>query len=124
MDDMISSGESMIDTAKLLKQRLAKRVIVCTTFGLFTNGPKAFDEAYEKGFIDCVITTNLNYIPAEILDRPWYKQADLSRALASIINTFNHDAPLSEAMHPHYKIQKLARRYKSSEPYDYIGKIV
>ena len=91
VDDMISSGESMLDTARELKERKAKSVIVCCTFGLFTNGFSKFDEAYSKEYIDLIITSNLNYKPEAIYDKPWYMEANLSRYLAAIINSFNYD---------------------------------
>ena len=91
VDDMISSGESMLDTARELKERKAKNVIVCCTFGLFTNGFTKFDEAYSNEYIDLIVTANLNYKPAEIYEKPWYMEANLSRYLAAIINSFNYD---------------------------------
>ena len=91
VDDMISSGESMLDTARELKERKAKNVIVCCTFGLFTNGFAKFDEAYSNEYIDLIVTANLNYKPSEIYEKPWYMEANLSRYLAAIINSFNYD---------------------------------
>ena len=91
VDDMISSGESMLDTARELKERKAKNVIVCCTFGLFTNGFAKFDEAYSNEYIDLIVTANLNYKPAEVYEKPWYMDANLSRYLAAIINSFNYD---------------------------------
>ena len=113
----------MLDTAKALKQRLAKRVIVCTTFGLFTNGLDAFDKAYQDGTIDYVITTNLNYRNPELLTRKWYLEADMSRNLAAIINSFNHDAPVSIELSPTYKIQNFVHK-RIKDKYEYIGSIV
>ncbi len=111
IDDMISSGESMLDTAKELKERKAAKVIVCCTFGLFTSGLEQFDHFYEKGYIDYVITTNLNYRPAQLLTRAWYIEADMSKYLAAIINSFNHDVPIGAALSPTEKIQKLIQNY-------------
>ena len=91
IDDMISSGGSMLDVAKQLKERNAKRVFVCTTYGLFTDGLDKFDEYYEKGWLDRVITTNLNYRIPELLERPYYVEANMSKYLASIIDIINHD---------------------------------
>lgn len=91
VDDMISSGESMLDTARELKERKAKNVIVCCTFGLFTNGFAKFDEAYSNEYIDLIVTSNLNYKPEEVYTKPWYMEANLSRYLAAIINSFNYD---------------------------------
>ena len=112
IDDMISSGDSMLDVAKQLKARHARRVFVCTTFGLFTNGLEAFDEAYEKGIISKVITTNLNYRPQELLERPWYAEANMIKYTASIIDHLNHDVSTSEIISPTDKIRKLLDRLK------------
>ncbi len=87
IDDMISSGESMLDTCRALKERKAKRVVVCATFGLFTNGLEKFDEFFAKGYLDCVVTTNLNYHTPELLKRDWYVEADMSKFIAAIINS-------------------------------------
>ena len=87
IDDMISSGESMLDTAKELKERKAAKVAVCCTFGLFTSGFDKFDEFYEKGYIDSVVTTNLNYRAPELFEREWYVEADMSKYIAAIINS-------------------------------------
>lgn len=112
VDDMISSGESMLDTARELKERGAKRTIICCTFGLFTNGFDSFDQYYEKGLIDYVITTNLNYRPAELLTKPWYLEANMSKFLASIINTLNHDVSIADILDPTERIQKLVSKYQ------------
>ncbi len=123
VDDMISSGESMLDTAKELRERKASRVIVCATFGLFTNGFEKFDDFYGKGYIDCVVTTNLNYRVPELFEREWYVEADVSKYIAAIINSLNHDVSIGEALNPTYKIQKLINRYNSGG-YDYYQKLV
>ena len=115
IDDMISSGESMLDTAKALKDRKAARVVVCCTFGLFTSGLEKFDEFYAKGYLDYVITTNLNYRPKALLEREWYLEADMSTYLAAIINTLNHDRSLGAALSPTEKIQKLVANYIAKE---------
>lgn len=111
IDDMIASGESMLDTCRELKDRKAAHVIVLCTFGLFTNGFEKFDEFYNNGYIDRVITTNLNYRPAEILQKPWYLEADMSKYLAAIINTINHDVSISDLMTPTAKIQKTVKSF-------------
>ena len=111
VDDMISSGESMLDTARELKERKAKNVIVCCTFGLFTNGFEKFDEFYRNGFIDLIVTTNLNYKSEEIYTKEWYREANLSRYLASIINYFNYDMS-THSFSNSKKIQKLLREFK------------
>ncbi len=118
IDDMISSGESMLDTARALKDRKAAKVIVCCTFGLFTNGLDRFDEFYEKGYIDYVITTNLNYRPAELLEREWYLEADMSKYLAAIINCLNHDVTIGGALSQTERIQKLVQKRKA-DGYEY-----
>ncbi len=107
IDDMISSGESMLDTAKMLKERGARRVFICTTFGLFTNGFDSFDEYYEKGFIDLVITTNLNYRTPALFEKPYYAEADMTKFLASIIDTLNHDISTNKVINPTDKIREL-----------------
>ena len=123
IDDMISSGESMLDTAKELKERKAKKVIVCCTFGLFTNGLEKFDEFYAKGYIDCVITTNLNYRVPELFTKDWYVEADMSKYIAAIINSLNHNASIGNSLSPTEKIQKIIRKY-NSEGYDYYHTLV
>lgn len=125
MDDMISSGESMIDTAKELKKRKAGRVIVCATFGLFTNGFDMFDEAHHKGLIDYVCTTNLNYRDPALFDKPWYIEADISKYLAAIINSLNHDISIERVLSPTTKLQSLVQKYnKNKDGYQYIGQII
>ena len=108
IDDMISSGESMLDTARELKD-----VVVCTTFGLFTNGLEKFDEFYKKGYLDCVVTTNLNYRDPELLKREWYVEADMSKFIAAIINSLNHNVSLENALTSTAKIQKFIRNYNA-----------
>ncbi len=110
VDDMISSGESMLDVAYQLKERKARNVFVCTTFGLFTDGLDKFDEFYEKGYITKVVTTNLNYRLPELLTRPYYAEADMTRFLANIIDHINHDVSISELQSPTGKIQELLER--------------
>ena len=113
MDDMISSGESMIDTARQLKEMNARRVYICCTFGLFTNGLKAFDNAYERCYFEKLVTTNLNYRPSELLDRPYYVEADMTKFLAHIINMMNHDASMSNVHHNSDKIHQAIDEYNS-----------
>lgn len=114
IDDMISSGESMIDVALELKKRKAGRIFVCATFGLFTNGFKKFDEAYEQGLIDRVLTTNLVYQPSELLSKPYYINVDMSKYIALLIDTLNHDKSISEFLSPTERIQKIVNKYKNS----------
>lgn len=111
VDDMISSGESMLDVAKKLKDRNAARVFVCTTFGLFTEGFEKFDEYYEKGYIDRVVTTNLTYLPPAVDERPYFVKADMSKFLALIIDSLNHDITIGAVMNPTEKIHTLLKKY-------------
>ena len=110
VDDMISSGGSMLDVAKKLKDRKAKRVIVCTTFGLFTDGLEKFDEYYEKEYIYRVITTNLTYRNPDLLTRPYYLEADMSKYLASIMDILNHDLSVEKVRSTTQKINQLLNR--------------
>jgi ribose-phosphate diphosphokinase len=114
IDDMISSGESMLDVAKKMKDRGADRVFVCTTFGLFTDGFEKFDEFYANGYIDRVITTNLTYLPAEAYEKPYFVVADMSKFIALIIDSFNHDITMSSVLNPTDKIHRLLERYKNA----------
>ena len=113
IDDMISSGESMQDVAKELKRRKAREVFICSTFGLFTNGLARFDEYYEKGFIDRILTTNLVYQTPDLLQRPYYINVDMSKYIALIIDNLNHDASLSELLTPTSRINRLLEQYRS-----------
>lgn len=114
LDDMISSGDSMIDTAKELKKRNANRIFICSTFGLFTNGLDKFDEAYEQGVIYRIITTNLIYQPEELLSKPYYINADMSKYIALLIDTLNHDTSISELLSPTDRIQSILAKYKEN----------
>ena len=113
IDDMISSGGSMIDTAKQLKEMGAKRVIICTTFGLFTDGFAKFDKSYEAGHFDKVITTNLNYLPPEVYEKPYFVEADMSKFMAQIIDFMNHDLSLSNVLTSTEKIQEVLDKYNN-----------
>ena len=113
VDDMISSGESMLDTAKELKRMKARKVFICTTFGLFTGGLKKFDEYYENGIIDRVLTTNLVYQTPELLQKPYYINCDLSKYIAYIIDTLNHDASISSLLNPLDRINKFLKEHNS-----------
>ena len=115
IDDMISSGESMLDTAKELKRRGARRVYVCTTFGLFTSGLKKFDEYYENGYIDRVLTTNLVYQTQELLSKPWYINVDMSKYIALIIDNLNHNSSLHELLNPTERINRVLAKYRAGE---------
>ena len=115
IDDMISSGESMLDVAKELKRRKARKVFVCATFGLFTNGLSMFDKYYEDGLIDRVLTTNLVYQTPDLLSRPYYISVDLSKYIALIIDNLNHDASLSELLSPTKRINRLLEAYRNGD---------
>ena len=119
IDDMISSGESMLDTARQLKQMNARRVFICCTFGLFTNGLKAFDEAYEKCYFDKVITTNLTYLPPEIRTKHYFVEADMSKFTASIIDFMNHDVSLSNTLATTEKMNAILDAYNNRLPLDF-----
>ena len=112
IDDMISYGESMIDVATELKKRKANRIFVVSTFGLFTNGLERFDKAVEDGTIYKVVTTNLTYQTPELLSRPYYINCDMSKYIAYIIDTLNHDSSISDLLNPYDRIQKLVSKYK------------
>lgn len=113
VDDMISSGGSMLDVAKQMKDRGAKRVFVCTTFGLFTDGLEAFDEYYEKGYISKVITTNLTYLSGHLKDKPYFIEADVSKYLAMIIDSVNHDISISNVIDPTAKLRALLNAHNN-----------
>lgn len=111
VDDMISSGDSILDVANELKKRNAGRIFVAATFGLFTNGLSKIDEAYEKGLIYRVLTTNLLYQTPELLTKPWYINVDMSKYIALIIDTLNHDNSISQLLNPVERIQSILKRY-------------
>ena len=115
VDDMISSGESVLEVAAGLKKRNAGKIFICSTFGLFTGGLKKFDEAYENGIITNFNTTNLIYQTPELLSREWYIDCDLSKYIAYLIDTLNHDASISELLNPNERIQNIVNRYKNGE---------
>ena len=112
IDDMISSGESMLDVAKQVKERGADHVFVCTTFGLFTDGLEKFDAYYEKGYISKVIATDLTYRTPELVSRPWYEPAEMSKYMASIIDTLNHDVSVAKVQSTTEKINKLLAKHR------------
>jgi ribose-phosphate pyrophosphokinase len=115
IDDMISSGDSVLDVAAELKARNAGNIFVFSTFGLFTGGLSKFDEAYEKGLISRVLTTNLIYQTPELLEKEWYISCDLSKYIAYIIDTLNHDSSISDLLNPNERIQSIVARYNSGE---------
>ena len=115
IDDMIASGDSMIDTARELKKRNAGRIFVVATFGLFTAGMERFDKAVEEGLIYRVVTTNLAYQPPELLAREYYISCDMSKYISYLIDTINHDASISDLLDPYERIRKLIDKYSAGE---------
>ena len=114
VDDMIASGDSLIDVARQLNERKARKVFACATFGLFTSGIETFDKATEAGLIDKVYTTNLIYQPPEILQREYYVSVDMSEYLAALIDSFNHDSSIEGLLSPTFKIQKKMAEYQTA----------
>ena len=115
LDDMISSGDSILDVARQLKMRKAKRIYAAATFGLFTNGMEKFDKAYEEGLLNGILTTNLIYQTPELLSRPYYINCDMSKYIALVIDTLNHDASISSILDPSERIQNVVEKYKRGE---------
>ncbi len=115
IDDMISSGESVLEVATALKERKANKIFICATFGLFTNGLDRFDQAYKNGYIDKVLTTNLIYQSPELLEREWYINCDMSKYIAYIIDTLNHDTSISDLLNPNERIQRVVSKYKTGD---------
>ena len=113
VDDMIASGESMLDVARKIKERGANRVFAFTTFGLFTEGLAKFDEYYEKGYIDRIVTTNLTYLPEELLNKPYFACADMSKFIALIIDSLNHDTPIGKVLDPTAKIHDIVAKHNA-----------
>jgi ribose-phosphate pyrophosphokinase len=116
IDDMISSGESMIDVAKELKSRGAGRIFICATFGLFTNGLEKFDQAYEQGLFYAMLTTNLVYQTPELLQKSYYTGCDLSKYIALLIDTLNHDGSISELLNPTERINNFLAKRRNQTP--------
>ena len=115
VDDILSSGESVSELAKELKKRKAKRIFAIVTFAFFTNGVQIFDEAYQQGIVDRVVTTNLSYTRPELQERKWFVHADLSKYISYMIATLNHDKSLSALLNPYNRIQKLLSRYRDEQ---------
>lgn len=113
VDDMIASGESMLDVARQIKDRGAARVFVCATFGLFTEGFEKFDDYYKTGYIDRLITTNLTYLPPAIYEKPYFVEADMSKFLAIIIDSLNHDISISSVLNPTDKLHALLDKHRA-----------
>jgi ribose-phosphate pyrophosphokinase len=115
IDDMLSSGDSILEVAGALKKRKARRVFICETFGLFTDGIEKFDKAYAEGKFDKIITTNLIYQKPELKERPWYVCCGMSKYLAYLIDTLNHDSSISDLLDPREKILKIIERYNKAQ---------
>ena len=113
IDDMISSGDSVLSITKILKAQGARRIFVFATFGLFSDGLARFDEAYQKEHFDCIFTTNLIYRTDELKKRPWYCEVDMSKYIAYIIDTLNYDRSISDLLDPTERIHKLMRKHLS-----------
>lgn len=120
IDDMISSGDSVIEVARELKKRKANRIFIFSTFGLFTNGLEKFDKAYEEGIITRILTTNLIYQTPELLEKPYYINCDMSKYVAYLIDTLNHDQSISDLLNPSDRIRSILERYNSGELWESI----
>ena len=112
IDDMISSGDTVLETAAELKKRNANRIFICSTFGLFTNGLEKFDRAYENGLFHSLLTTNLVYQTPELLSKPYYTGCDLSKYLALIIDSLNHDGSMSGLLSPMDRINHFLAQHR------------
>lgn len=115
VDDMISSGDSMLEVIRELKKRKAGRIYIFCTFGLFTNGLEKFDKAFEDGLFTKLLSTNLVYQTPELLSRPYYVNCDMSKYIALLVDTLNHDVSISDLLDPYDRIQALATRYRNGE---------
>ena len=118
IDDIISSGESMIDTARQIKAKNAKRIFILATFGQFNNGMEAFDKAYEQCIFDKIITTNLTYTRPDVKERPYYLEADVSKFIAQIIDFMNHDLSISNVITSTEKIHEVVKKYNERQKFD------
>ena len=114
VDDMISSGKSVLDIAKKLKEQGAKRIFVFTAFGLFCNGLEKFDEAYNSGYINKIFTTNLIYRLPGLATREWYCEVDMSKYISLLINTINHDESISQLLSPVARIKNHLKKFEES----------
>ena len=113
IDDMISSGDTILKIASLLKEKGAGKVYICSTFGFFTDGLEKFDDAYKKGYFDKLLTTNLVYQAPELLEKPYYISCDMSKYIALIIDTLNHDTSVSHLLNPVDRIKRCVTNYMS-----------
>ena len=115
VDDMISSGDSMLEVIRELKKRKARNIYIFCTFGLFTNGLEKFDKAYEEGLFTKLLTTNLVYQTPDLLSRPYYVSCNMSKYIALLVDTLNHDVSISDLLDPYDRIQALVKRYRNGE---------
>lgn len=115
VDDMLATGESILDIAEELKRRKANRIYIAVTFGQFTEGIEKFQECYEQGIITKVFSTNLTYRKDELKNAPWYVEVDMSKFIAYLIDTLNHDQSISSLLNPAEKIQNLLQCYKKGQ---------
>ena len=115
IDDILSTGDSALEVAQALKKRGARRVFFFATFGLFTRGLEKFDDAYKNGTIDKVFTTNLTYQPKELLEKPWHYSCDMSKYIAYLIDTLNHDSSISKLIDPAERIFNVLERYNAGQ---------
>ena len=113
VDDMISSGDSLLDVCSQLKERGAKRIFAFATFGLFTDGLEKFDQAYKDGMISKIFTTNLVYSRPDLIDKPWYVRVNMCKYVSYIIDTINHDATISELLDPVKKINSIVSKHRA-----------
>lgn len=115
IDDMISSGDSVLEVSQMLKAKKARNIYICSTFGLFTNGLERFDKAYEDGLFTKIFTTNLIYQPEELLSKSYYVNCNMSKYIALLIDTLNHDSSISALLDPRDRIQNVIRKFKNHE---------
>ncbi|MCI5568584.1 MAG: ribose-phosphate pyrophosphokinase [Candidatus Alectryocaccobium sp.] len=115
IDDMISSGDSVLEVSQMLKSKKARNIYICSTFGLFTNGLERFDKAYEDGLFTKIFTTNLIYQPEELLSKSYYVNCNMSKYIALLIDTLNHDSSISALLDPRDRIQNVIRKFKNHE---------
>ncbi len=115
IDDMIASGDSVLEVSQMLKAKKARNIYICSTFGLFTNGLKRFDKAYEDGLFTKIFTTNLIYQPEELLSKSYYVNCNMSKYIALLIDTLNHDSSISALLDPRDRIQNVIRKFKNHE---------
>lgn len=115
LDDMISSGDTMIKIASLLKEKKARRIFLCATFGIFTGGLDKFDKAYESGLFDKMLTTNLIYQKPELFEKPYYVNCEMSKFVALIIDTLNHDGSLRKLLNPEDRIHHVVEKFRNHE---------